>query len=36
MMEARGDDSGYLNHGEYSLAVFNDKTKEVFFGYESW
>ena len=36
LMEARGDDSGYLNHGEYSLAAFNDKTKEAFFGYESW
>ena len=36
LIEAKGDDSGYLNHGKYLLAAFNDKTKEALYKYEAW
>lgn len=36
LVEGRCDESGYCNHGEYLLAAFNEKTKEVFYKSAYW
>lgn len=34
--EARCDDSGWCNHGEYMLVAYNDITKEIIYKEENW
>lgn len=36
LIEGRCDDSGYCNHGDFLIAAFNEKTKEVVFSSEQW
>ena len=36
LIKGKCDDSGYCNHGEYLLAAFNEKTKEVIYKSEIW
>jgi len=36
LIEGNGDDSGYCNHGEFIIAAFNEKTKEVVFHAAEW
>lgn len=36
LIKGKCDNSGYCNHGEFSFAAYNDKTKEVIYRAESW
>lgn len=36
LMDGDCDNSGYCNHGNYIIAVFNKKTHEVIFSSEQW
>jgi len=36
LIDGNCDDSGYCNHGNFLIAAFNEKTKEVVYSTESW
>lgn len=36
LFNSKCDDSGYCNHGIYSLLAINENTKEVLYEYQNW